>query len=198
MAVTPRPLKPLPDLMVLKVELERITPAVWRRVVVPETITLGKLHRVIQAVMGWGDVHLHEYEIAGERYGTPEPDSWGDPIHSEIRKTLVKALQGRKTFRYVYDFGDCWEHKIKVEKSMPYIQCPQMPYCIDGANACPPEDVGGEGGYADFLEAMGSSNHPEHQEMLARLAISDQVIRAQPRSRMPMRLTECARSWSCE
>lgn len=45
-----------------------------RRVAVPETITLGKLHDVIQATMGWCDCHLHEFEIAGERYGIPNPE----------------------------------------------------------------------------------------------------------------------------
>ncbi|WP_264165922.1 plasmid pRiA4b ORF-3 family protein [Burkholderia sp. AU30280] len=57
----------------MKIALSRIKPSIWRRVVVPETITLAKLHRVIQAPLGWTDSHLHEFEIAGERYGIPDP-----------------------------------------------------------------------------------------------------------------------------
>ena len=36
--------------------------------------------------------------------------------------------------------------------------------CLDGANACPPEDSGGTGGYADLLEALASPAHPEHEQ----------------------------------
>ncbi|WP_147477526.1 plasmid pRiA4b ORF-3 family protein, partial [Pseudomonas avellanae] len=48
--------KPKADLLVLYIELKEIKPKVWRRVVVPETITLVKLHAVIQWVMGWEGV----------------------------------------------------------------------------------------------------------------------------------------------
>lgn len=116
--------------------------------------------------MGWSDSHLHEFEIAGENYGIPDSDGWGPPVNPETRKTLIKALNGKKTFRYVYDFGDGWDHRIKVEKKLPAGACPQVPYCIDGANACPPEDIGGGPGYADFLEVMADPNHPEHEDLL--------------------------------
>ena len=105
-------------LLQLHIELTWIKPAIWRRVAVPERITLSKLHQVIQVVMGWSDTHLHEFEIAGESYGIPDPD-WGPSVVSEQRKTLTKVLYGSKTFRYVYDFGDNWEHRIKTERLLP-------------------------------------------------------------------------------
>lgn len=48
-------------LLHLKIELAGTKPLIWRRVVVLETITLARLHQVIQAVMGWKDYHLHEF-----------------------------------------------------------------------------------------------------------------------------------------
>lgn len=81
----------------------------------PENITLSKLHQVIQAVFGWSDTHLHEFEIDGESYGAPDPD-WGPSVISEQRKKLISVLYGKKSFRYVYDFGNNWELRIKVEK----------------------------------------------------------------------------------
>jgi hypothetical protein len=128
---------------------------------VPVNITLGKLHTVIQFAIGWEGGHMHEFEIAGENYGIPDPDEWGPPINSETRKTLIKALNGKKTFSYLYDFGDGWDHRVKIEKKLPAGVCPQMPYCIEGANACPPEDIGGAPGYTDFLEVMADPNHPQ-------------------------------------
>ena len=38
--------------------------------------------------------------------------------------------------------------------------------CVDGENACPPDDVGGVGGYADFLAAMADPDHEEHDDLL--------------------------------
>jgi hypothetical protein len=153
-------------LLQLKIELADIQPVIWRRVIVPEAITLAKLHQVIQAVMGWTDSHLHEFEIAGEHYGVPDPDDpFGPPIVSEARTKLGTSLQGMKSLRYAYDFGDNWKHKIKVEKVLPSATCP-APMCIGGANACPPEDVGGPYSYPEFLEAIANPSHPEHDELL--------------------------------
>ena len=36
--------------------------------------------------------------------------------------------------------------------------------CLKGARSCPPEDVGGWPGYADFLDAMSDPEHPDHDE----------------------------------
>jgi len=155
------------SLLQLRIELAGLNPAIWRRVVVPDAMTLPKLHRVIQAAMGWSDSHLHEFEIGGKRYGTPDPD-WGagDAVTSEKRATLAGCLAGAKSFRYIYDFGDNWEHLIKVEKSLPLDAHPLCPLCLAGANACPPEDVGGPPGYIDFLDAVADTLHPEHENML--------------------------------
>ncbi len=162
----PRARKPA-DLLQLRIELAWIKPAIWRRIVVPESIPLSKLHDVLQYVMGWSDGHLHEFEIAGERYGIPDPDfDWGDGPRSEKRIQLKTALGGLKSFKYLYDFGDHWEHRIKVEKRFPPdLELAARAFCLDGANATPPEDVGGAPGYADFLEAILDPQHPEHDDM---------------------------------
>lgn len=159
--------QPSDRLLQLRIELADLKPAIWRRVVMPDTISLVKLHQVIQASMGWTDSHLHEFDIAGRRYGVPDPDWDTDgSVISEKRIALSSALGGSKSFRYTYDFGDNWEHRIKVEKALPLHACPRAPLCLDGANACPPDDVGGPPGYIDFLEAISDPHHPEHEDML--------------------------------
>ena len=153
--------------LLLKIELAEIRPLIWRRVLVPETITLPKLHAVIQATMGWMGGHLHEFEIAGERYGTPDPDfDFGQPVRNEQRVRLSTSLTGTRALRYVYDFGDDWVHRVKVERQLPAPPQLQAAWCVEGENACPPEDVGGPPGYADFLEAIADERHPEHHDML--------------------------------
>ena len=156
-----------PAWLQLKIELTCLRPVIWRRIVVPETIRLDILHEVIQEVMGWSDSHLHEFEIGKERYGVSDPDfDFGYSVCSETTARLGAVLMEKKTFRYVYDFGDGWEHRIKVEKKLPPDPDRKTVLCLSGANACPPDDVGGPPGYENFIEAISQPDHPEHEEML--------------------------------
>ena len=73
--------------------------------------------------MGWTNSHLHEYEIARERYGIPDDeDDWpgARPLHDERRVRLKPFIEaGVRRFTYQYDFGDSWDHVIKVEDLVP-------------------------------------------------------------------------------
>lgn len=64
------------------------------------------------------------------------------------------------------DFGDDWRHAIKVNKVDKLDSARRLPFCADGKRACPPEDVGGPWGYANYLEAIGDPSHEEHEDML--------------------------------
>jgi hypothetical protein len=149
----------------LKVTLEVIRPPIWRRLQVPAGITLAQLHAIIQAAMGWWDYHLHQFTIGGQYFGVPHPD-YDDYVemHDEARVRLNHIIPGADfKFGYEYDFGDSWEHEILVEKVLEAEAGQNYPVCVRGRRACPPEDVGGFWGYAQFLEAMRDPNHPEHQ-----------------------------------
>lgn len=149
----------------LKVTLLDTKPPIWRRVLVDGGSTLDHLHEVIQASFGWWNYHLHEFEVGRTRYGVPDPDEdWGEPRRDE-RRTRLDAIAGeRASFRYTYDFGDGWDHKITVEKVLPSDSTLTLPACIDGRRACPPEDCGGTWGYRELLEILANPTHPEHQE----------------------------------
>src|SRR5436305_3978168 len=99
----------------LKVTLSGSKPPIWRRLLVPADMTLGRLHQVLQTVMGWHDSHLHDFDIKGVTYGPADPDyrAMGLPTRNEKTVRLSKALDyvGAKA-TYTYDFGDSWEHKI--------------------------------------------------------------------------------------
>jgi hypothetical protein len=73
----------------------------------------------------------------------------------------------RYTIAYLYDFGDGWEHQIRVERIIEDDQrYPGRPVCLAGARNCPPEDCGGSWGYENFLNAIGNKKHKEHKELL--------------------------------
>jgi hypothetical protein len=153
----------------LRVALEEIEPSIWRRLWVADTLTLAKLDRVIQTAMGWTNSHLHEFTINGLRYGMPD-DEWaseGDETMLDDRRHTIGGLLGTEVahFAYLYDFGDHWQHTVAVEQLMLPNEMNTRAMCLDGRNACPPEDVGGVGGYMEFLEAIRDPTHDEHVAM---------------------------------
>ena len=151
----------------LHVALDEIQPTIWRRLWVADTLTLAKLDRVIQAAMGWTNSHLHEFKIAGKRYGIPDEEWPDDNPPSDDRRSHVGSVldDSVNEFSYLYDFGDHWQHTVKVEKLLKPNEINTWPTCLAGQNACPPEDVGGIGGYMEFLEAVRDPTHEEHIAM---------------------------------
>lgn len=153
----------------LRVELLDVTPTVWRRLLVPETIALPKLDRVLQTAVGWTNSHLHEFIIRGVRYSDPDPDFADELEHVDEKGVVLYQALGldARCFDYVYDFGDDWHHVVLVEDQHATLsEAASTIRCIAGENACPPEDVGGAHGYAGFLEAIADPNHEEHCDYL--------------------------------
>lgn len=148
----------------IKITLQGIKPPIWRRVLVPADITLDRLHFIVLAAMGWGGGHMHMFEMDGQHYG--EPDGEFDGMKNEARVKLNKLLCVEKdSLMYEYDFGDSWRHKIVLEKILPPVAGATVPVCLAGARACPPEDCGGEWGYANLLAALADPKHEEHEAM---------------------------------
>ena len=150
----------------LKVQLDDIAPPIWRRVLVSGSINLGKLHEVTQAVMGWTNSHLHEFIVGSDSYSDPEFEI--ENTKNEFRYRLRRVAPREKNFlAYLYDFGDGWEHQIRVDRIIEGDdRYPGWPICLEGARACPPEDCGGISGYEDFLEAIANPRHKQHHELL--------------------------------
>jgi len=153
------------QLLHVRVALDGITPPVWRQLVVPDNLTFAQLHRVIQVAFGWEDCHLHQFEAGDRNIGMLDPDGF-DPtevIEDERFVRLANALDGRRTFRYWYDFGDDWWHEIVVEERVP--DDGTSARLLAGARACPPEDCGGPYGYVELCETLADPTHPDHAEM---------------------------------
>jgi hypothetical protein len=151
----------------LKVTLAESDPAIWRRVQVAGDISLAKLHQLLQIVMGWQNSHLHQFIVDGTAYGESDP-ALGELELRDERKTRlgqVAPIVGSR-FIYEYDFGDSWQHEIRVEQIAPAEPGMRYPVCLAGERACPPEDCGGIWGYTDLLEAVRDPDHPEHAEMM--------------------------------
>jgi hypothetical protein len=157
-----------------KITLKNTKPPVWRRIQVPGDYTFWDLHVAIQDSMGWLDCHLHEFAIFNprkhreERIGIPDMESFAPEETRAGWEVPVARLFTRShpSADYIYDFGDGWEHKVILEKSLPREEGTHYPQCIGGRRKCPPEDCGGPWGYEDFLKAMSDPTHESHKEMV--------------------------------
>ena len=157
------------DIYQLTVTLVDIEPPIWRRIQVPADITLARLHTVLQVTMGWLDYHLHAFRVGDVEYGRPDPEyvAMGVELKDDRRAKLSKiAPEVGTRFTYQYDFGDNWEHEIVVEEILPSEPRVRYPRVLAGGRACPPEDVGGIPGYADFLEVIGDPTDEEHEHFV--------------------------------
>jgi hypothetical protein len=151
----------------LRIQLDNVEPAIVRRVEVPLTIRLDRLHLMLQAAMGWTNSHLYEIRARDVGWGRPDPDFGDGPLDAS-KARLVDVLEdvGARSLKYLYDFGDGWEHSVRIERitdAMPGIAYPRL---IEAAGRCPLEDVGGPWGYREFLDAITDPNHREHAERL--------------------------------
>ena len=150
----------------LKISLDRTKPSIWRRFFVEEGMSFHKLHLIIQEVMGWENYHLYDFNINQSRITLPDSD-WDDPEKiMDSKKTKVKDLVLKQKFFYTYDFGDCWEHTILVEKILPKEQDKMYPHCVGGELSCPPEDCGSTFGYYRLLEIRADKKHPEYKHLI--------------------------------
>ncbi|MBF0551400.1 MAG: plasmid pRiA4b ORF-3 family protein [Deltaproteobacteria bacterium] len=163
----------------LKVTLQDSKPPIWRRFEVLGNITLRRLHKILQIVMGWDDYHLHQFIVGYTHYGEPDPDYDTDDLQMKNDKSsrLYAVVPREKaTFLYEYDFGDSWIHEILVEKILPREEGKDYPVCLAGKRACPPENVGGIWRYGEYLEAFHDRDHPEHEQVLAWRGLFDPEV----------------------
>ena len=114
----------------LKVTLEDVEPEVMRRLDVPLKIRLDRLHLVLQAAMGWTDSHLYEFTAGGTGWGIPDADFCSGPMPA-AKTTLDEVIKntGARTVHYLYDFGDGWDHVIRIERigeGDPQARYPQL------------------------------------------------------------------------
>ena len=158
------PKPPGQSVIQVRVTLDEVVPAVWRRLLVPGSVKLARLHEILQSAMGWTNSHLHRFVIGDTLYGMHFDDYPEDEI-DETEVTVLSATREHQHFSYEYDFGDCWDHELVVEQRTVTPRGLKHAVCLDGQNACPPEDCGGAGGFAELLEVLRDPSHEDHDEL---------------------------------
>ncbi len=123
---------------------------------------------MIQAAFSWQDSHRHQFEVGLLRIGLRAANEDDDAMQDERKWRLAEVLSmGVSEFRYVYDFGDCWEHRVIVEpESRTEAGAQFAPLCLAGEHAAPPEGAGGASGYQLLRKILADPRHARYDEML--------------------------------
>lgn len=141
---------------------------IWRRIWVLGNTKLPQLHLILQIAMGWENYHLHQFHVGPLFYGMSDPDGFYDPENLKNEKSMILDTivpdQG-DTFVYEYDFGDGWEHKVKVEKIVMIDEQNFWPLCVSGERSALPKNVGVIDRDTDFLEAMHNPTHADYKQV---------------------------------
>jgi len=153
-----------PSARQIHIALHDVKPVVWRRIVIPSDASLRQASRSFVAAMGWQGYHLHAFKAGHLRFGPPDED-----FESTIDEAAVTVAQLwpriGDAVTLSYDFGDGWEHTLVLESIVDLTKETADPSCLDGAQACPPEDCGGPWGYGRLLEALADPADEEHEQL---------------------------------
>jgi len=143
-----------------RIDLKYMKPPVWRRIQVPENCTFYDLHFFIQDIFEWDNDHLHEFSRTDSRNNLSKlfrgsdriaigmkEDPMGFPMDSDNdvldeKKEVVSDWfdMENRTMDYVYDFGDDWQHTIKLEKILENDRNKKYPKLLESHGEAPQED----------------------------------------------------------
>jgi hypothetical protein len=161
----------------VRVDLVGTKPPLWRRLELASDLFLHDVHDIVQTAFGWTDSHLHRfargpqyYHEDTEYYLCPfevEEGEVGIPEH-EVRLDEV-LLEAGDTLFYNYDFGDDWQHTIKLEAVLDRADTAARAICTGGRRPGPAEDCGGVHGY-ELTAAATDPTHSDHSAAAAEYA----------------------------
>jgi hypothetical protein len=163
-----------------RVELDFEVLSCWRILVVLADYSFLDFHVILQEAFNWLDYHLFNFrmkhkgnviqiaDLGLETIDSMFADIFGSKAQEEIdaREIFLDDIFPKtKTAMYSYDYGDGWVHKIKLLETIEDYGNSE-PICIDGFGDAPPEDVGAEGGFLDFLDTISDKKNPEYKDMV--------------------------------
>ena len=119
-----------------KIYLLNIFPMIYSRFKIKGDTHIVQFHHLIQIIMGWDNDYLHNFKVWRMEYGISSSD--GLNFHDDPCKIFVGhfGFKAGDKFTYTYDFGDHWQHEIRVEKIEGANSSYNHPSCMWGKRSC--------------------------------------------------------------
>jgi hypothetical protein len=154
-----------PEVYQIHVWIRQISPMIWRRLLIRADNTLANLHDILQTAFGWSDFHLHRFRIHGRDYGVNRVGGLSFSREAGSVRLADFRFRPNEWFLYEYDFGDGWQHQVRVERRLSLEPRRTYPVCVGGRRAAPPEDCGGPRAFLERRDAVPGQVR-EHLERL--------------------------------
>ncbi len=154
------------SILQFKITLLGSQPVIWRQFQVTDDYRFDRFHQVVFLVMGWMNAHLHEFRVGDRGIGMLLNDGFDVPgVEDETNIFLheMNFQEGDKLL-YLYDFGDNWEHLLQVEQIAKGALA--APSCLNGENACPPEDCGGIPMYNEMVRMHNDPDASQDEDAM--------------------------------
>jgi hypothetical protein len=181
---------------VLKIELELGEYEAWRKIIVPLNYTFRELHNIIQKLYNWQDYHLHDFFVYSEEKDNSKnwnqseyhKDGYKAILNLAMNQENLEYSKNELNFaaedfelalenevklkdilpariKYIYDYGDNWHHYLETEEIIDDYKS-NTPTFLEGEGTAPPEDVGGVGGFSEFMRIISNPDDEEYETML--------------------------------
>ena len=156
----------------LEVTLDLMTKC-KRTLIVPDNLNFYQLHNILQNAFEWHNEHLHQFVTKINKRGAPleviKPDVIDDCAGFDLYKTInstsvtvSEIFERYNLIGYIYDFGDGWEHSIKLKRFIDDFDKP-YPHCTKATGDAPMEDSGGVYGFFEKMQILDNPEHPEYE-----------------------------------
>ena len=132
----------------LKITIKNSHPPIWRRIIVPAHISFYELDDIIEKAFGWTHDHMFAFD-----FRDIDVDFVGSPMRGAddtADECIDEWIEEGESFLYTYDFGDDWQHTVKVEKIIEYDK--RYPQVIKSKGPNMIEDCGGIWGFYDCID----------------------------------------------
>ena len=143
----------------IKISLKDVVPPVWRRAIIPGGISFSRMAAMLNDIMGWSGTHLYALVTSSGFHVSGAPEGAEEELDDFVleeqemtggRQAIDEVFCNNKSFLYIYDLGDSWEHRVEIEKREETEGvCPRI---LMGEGSCPPEDCGGAAAFMELME----------------------------------------------
>ncbi len=170
-ALSARSGAPVRDLrgVVLSAHIETEILSIERTLRIPAWYTFDRLHLALQEAFCWQEAGPYEFRLPKEgRSVIFQFDGWQETadeqaFFSELAQ-VGDCLPPDSEALYRYGYGEeGWDVRLQVLESCELPAEPLCAVCLSGSGEAPPEGVGGEGGYLEFLDALHTPDDPDSQ-----------------------------------
>ncbi|HTF63968.1 MAG TPA: hypothetical protein VK638_14890 [Edaphobacter sp.] len=131
--------------LVLRAVLRHVSPMVIRVISVSDRMNLPDFNDIFCAILGWSDEMGYIIRVHGQEFNSFRRKNRSKALH-EFR------LHRQEKFLYVCDTLYRWEWDVQVLHIEDGTKEDEVPVCLGGRGATPPEFCGGPTGYRLMLK----------------------------------------------